>query len=292
MKIQSTLDICREFYLTRSSIFSMYLKHFHLVEKPFEYLIPNPRYFWYTPQGEGIKAQCDYIIREKSGHLYISGPIGAGKTTLLKTLTQGLLTDNQNLINFINAPNLKTSNALLRRVTDGFGVKTERSYDDTLQNFTTWLKQTDRFPILIIDEAQNLVLDSLKTLHYFMTYVTDRLLMMIILCGQEEMVERINRFTAIRSRMFPAFLSALSRSEAEKMMQYRWKIASQNDAAPLPFTDKAIDDVFNYSKGVPRYICQAADVALLAAYNQQKHEVDDKIVKVVVNSLSVKEGGT
>jgi len=268
----------------------MYLSYFKLVEKPFEYLIPNPRYFWYTSQGEGIKAQCDYIIREKSGHLYISGPVGAGKTTLLKTLTQGLLTDNHNLINFINAPNLKTSNALLRRVTEGFGVKTERSYDATLENFTKWLKETDRFPILIIDEAQNLVLDSLKTLHYFMTYVTDRLLMMVILCGQEEMVERINRFSAIRSRMFPAFLSALSRTEAEKMMQYRWKIASQNDASPLPFTAKAIDEIFNYSKGVPRYICQVADVALLAAFNQQKQEVDDKIVKIIVNSLSVKEG--
>ena len=268
----------------------MYLKHFKLVEKPFQYLIPNPRYFWYTSQGEGIKAQCDYIIREKSGHLYISGPVGAGKTTLLKTLTQGLLTDDQNLINFINAPNLKTSNALLRRVTDGFGVKTERSYDATLENFTKWLKETDRFPILIIDEGQNLVLDSLKTLHYFMTYVTDRLLMMVILCGQEEMIERINRFAAIRSRMFPAFLSALSRSEAEKMMQYRWKIASQNDATPFPFTAKAIDEIFNYSKGVPRYICQVADVSLLAAYNQHKQEVDETIIKVVVNNLSAKEG--
>jgi general secretion pathway protein A len=268
----------------------MYLKHFHLVEKPFEYLIPNPRYFWYTPQGEGIKAQCDYIIREKSGHLYISGPIGAGKTTLLKTLTQGLLTDDHNRINFINAPNLKTSNALLRRVVEGFGVKTERSYDATLQNFTTWLKDTDRFPILIIDEAQNLVLDSLKTLHYFMTYVTDRLLMMVMLCGQEEMVERINRFPALRSRMFPAFLSALSRSEAETMMQYRWKIASQQDSAPLPFTDKAIDDIFNYSKGVPRAICQVADVSLQAAYNQHRQKVDEALVKVVINSLSRQEG--
>jgi len=267
----------------------MYLNHFKLLEKPFDYLIPNPRYFWYTPQGEGIKAQCDYIIREKSGHLYISGPIGAGKTTLLKTLTQGLLTDNHNIINFINAPNLKTSNALLRRVADGFEVKTERSYDDTLQNFTTWLKKTDRFPIMIIDEAQNLVLDSLKTLHYFMTYVTDRLLMMIILCGQEEMVERINRFTAIRSRMFPAFLSALSRPEAEKMMKYRWKVASQSETYPLPFTNKAIDEIFNYSKGVPRAICQVADVSLLAAYNQKKHEIDDGLVRIVVNSLSIKE---
>jgi general secretion pathway protein A len=267
----------------------MYLKHFHLVEKPFEYLIPNSRYFWYTPQGEGIKAQCDYIIREKSGHLYISGPIGAGKTTLLKTLTQGLLADDQNIINFINAPNLKTSNALLRRVVEGFGVKTDRSYDATLENFTKWLKDTDRFPILIIDEGQNLVLDSLKTLHYFMTYVTDRLLMMILLCGQEEMVERINRFPAIQSRMFPAFLSALSRSEAEKMMAYRWNIAAQHNPSPLPFTHKAIDEIFNYSKGVPRAICKVADVALQAAYNQQQPQVDEALVKIVINSLSQQE---
>ena len=74
------------------------------------------------------------------------------------------------------------------------------------------------------------------------------------------------------------------------MMQYRWKIASQNDASPLPFTTKAIDEIFNYSKGVPRYMCQVADVALLAAYNQQKHEVDEKIVQIIVNNLSGKEG--
>jgi general secretion pathway protein A len=263
----------------------MYLNHFKLLEKPFEYLIPNPRYFWYTPQGEGIKAQCDYIIREKSGHLYISGPIGAGKTTLLKTLTQSLITDTHNAINFINAPNLKTSNALLRRVVEGFGVKPGRSYDATLEHFTTWLKTTDRFPILIIDEGQYLVLDSLKTIHYFMTYVTDRLLLMVILCGQEEMVERINRFSAIRSRMFPAFLSALSRPEAQKMMEYRWQIASKNHNAPLPFTEKALDALFNYSKGVPRAICQVADVALLAAHTQHKQVVDEAQVRMVINTL-------
>ena len=268
----------------------MYLNHFHLVEKPFEYLIPNPRYFWYSPQSEGIKAQCEYIIGEKSGHLYISGPIGAGKTTLLKTLTQELVADERNIITFINAPNLKTSNALLRRVAEGFKIKTERSYDSSLENFTTWLKGTDRFPILIIDEAQNLVLDSLKTLHYFMTYVTDRLLLMIILCGQEEMVERINRFTAIASRMFPAYLSALSRAEAEKMMQYRWRVASQKETASLPFTEQALDEIYTFSKGVPRMICKVADLSLLATFNQQKHEVNDVTVKIVVNSLSRQEG--
>ena len=57
------------------------------------------------------------------------------------------------------------------------------------------------------------------------------------------------------------------------------------------FKPPALPEVADYSKGVPRYICQVADVALLAAYHQGKPEVDDTIVKVVVNSLSGKEGG-
>jgi type II secretory pathway predicted ATPase ExeA len=137
----------------------MYLDFFNLIDKPFTYLIPDPRYFFYSPQSQSIKHQSDYIVTEKSGHLFISGPIGAGKTTLLKTITQGLIADNHNTINFINAPNIKTANSLMRRVAEGFGVKTDRSYDITLQNFTDWLKTTNKFPILIIDEGQNLVRD-------------------------------------------------------------------------------------------------------------------------------------
>ena len=73
------------------------------------------------------------------------------------------------------------------------------------------------------------------------------------------------------------------------MMGYRWKIAAKNETSPLPFTHKAIDEIFNYSKGVPRAICQVADVCLLAAYNQQKQEINDELVRMVVKSLSIKE---
>jgi type II secretory pathway predicted ATPase ExeA len=103
------------------------------------------------------------------------------------------------------------------------------------------------------------------------------------------MVERINRFPAIESRMFGAFLSALTRQEAQKMMEFRWKVASKNEDALFPFTEKAVDDIFKYSKGIPRAICKLADVALLAAYRQQKSEVDDAQVQMVINAISKKE---
>jgi general secretion pathway protein A len=122
-----------------------------------------------------------------------------------------------------------------------------------------------------------------------MTYVTDKLLMMIILCGQEQMVTRIDRFPEIRSRMFPASLSSLSRAEAEEMMRFRWSVASKSKSNAFPFTKEAIDAIFNYSKGIPRSICQVSDVALLAAFNQEKKEINEELVKLVVHALATKE---
>ena len=242
----------------------MYLEFFHLREKPFSYLTPNPRFFYYAPQYLSVKRKADYVVSERSGHLYIHGPIGSGKTTLLKTISQMLDDDasngRRNQINFLNAPNLKTANALLRRICSGFDVKTERSYSATLENLTSWLVEEhrkQRFPVLIIDEAQNVIRDGLKTLHYLMTYVTnDAILLMIVLCGQEELAARIERFPEIKSRMYPSSLSSLSREESEALVRYRWQVASIKPDNPLPFDKEALDALFDYSKGLPREICK------------------------------------
>ena len=272
----------------------MYLPFFHLNEKPFSYLTPNPRFFYYAPQYLSVKRKADYVVSERSGHLYIYGPIGSGKTTLLKTISQMLDDDARNQVNFLNAPNLKTANALLRRICSGFGVKTERSYNATLENLTGWLVEQykqQRFPVLIVDEAQNIVRDGLRTLHYLMTYVTsDDLLLMIILCGQEELAARIERFPEIKSRMYPSALSALSREETEELVGYRWQVASIQTTNPLPFQKEALDAIFNYSKGLPREICKLCDLALLAARVGETKSIGSKTIGAVARDLALKGG--
>lgn len=272
----------------------MYLEFFHLAEKPFSYLTPNPRFLYYAPQYLSVKRKADYVVGERSGHLYLHGPIGSGKTTLLKTITQTLGDDPQTVPNFLNAPNLKTANALLRRICGGFGVKTARSYNATLQNLTSWLveqHQQQRFPVLIVDEAQNVVRDGLRTLHYLMTYVTnDALLLMIILCGQEELAARIEAFPEIKSRMYPSALSPLSREESEELVRYRWQVASVEQANPLPFAKAALDALFEYSKGLPREICKICDLALLAACAERKLQVEPGTIHAVAEGLALKGG--
>ena len=49
---------------------------------------------------------------------------------------------------------------------------------------------------------------------------------MIVLCGQEQLAARIERFPEIKSRMYPSALSALSREETEDLIRYRWQVAS------------------------------------------------------------------
>lgn len=273
----------------------MYLEFFKLNENPFSYIKPNPRFFYYATQYSKVKRQTDYVVSERSGHLYIYGPIGSGKTTLLKTVSQTLAEDETNIVNFLNAPNLKTSNALLRRICEGFDVKTERSYEGTLKNLTNWMleqHEKGRFPVLVIDEGQNIVRDGLKLLHYLMTYVTSEdLLMMIILCGQEELASRIDQYPEIKSRMYPSALSSLLREEVEELIRYRWKVASRNSGNPLPFQKEALDTIFSYSKGLPREVCKVCDLALLSALTEEKKQVGGEIVHAVAQDLDMEEGG-
>jgi type II secretory pathway predicted ATPase ExeA len=89
--------------------------------------------------------------------------------------------------------------------------------------------------------------------------------------------------------MFPASLSALSRDDADKMIRFRWSVASKSKDNPLPFTKDAIDVFFNSSKGIPRPICQSIDVALLAAFNQDRKQIDGELASLVIRSLVTKE---
>lgn len=272
----------------------MYLKFFNLNSKPFTYITPNPRFFYYAPQYLNVKRKADYIVSERSGHLYIYGPIGSGKTTLLKTIAQTLSEDETTIVNFLNAPKLKTANALVRRISEGFEVKTERRHEATLKNLTNWLiaqHGQERFPVLVIDEAQNIVRDGLKAIHYLMMYVTsEEMLVMVVLCGQEELASRIDRYPEIKSRMYPLALTSLSREEVEELVRYRWSVANATKDNPLPFQKESLDSIFEYSKGLPRQVCKICDMALLAAFADDSKAVNSEIIHSVAEGLDLVGG--
>jgi general secretion pathway protein A len=221
--------------------------------------------------------------------LYLHAPIGCGKTSLLRLMAQEIDEDPSTNAKYIIAPNLRTANQLLRLICDNFGVKTSRSYAGSLRNFEHFLirqAKRGRFPLILIDEAQNLNRDELKLVHYLLNFVSnEKVLLMIVLVGQPELAQRISRFPSLRSRLVSSSLSEMTREDAERMMKFRWSVASGSPKASPPFSKNAYDTIYQISKGNPRQIVKLCHAALLLAFLKKARRITPKMVRSASKEL-------
>ena len=70
----------------------MYEAYFNLKERPFS-ISPDPRFFYLTAQHKEALTNCQYMITNRVGPVYVHGDVGTGKTTIARRLYQQLLDD-------------------------------------------------------------------------------------------------------------------------------------------------------------------------------------------------------
>ena len=265
------------------------LEFYGLKEKPFS-LLPTPRFIYLSEPYLETKAKLLYFLKDKSASLYLYGPIGSGKTSLLRLIAQEANEDPKTNAQYLIAPNLRTANQLLRLICDNYGVKTRRSYGDTLKNLEAFLVAQARAgisPLLLIDEAQNLNHDELKLIHYLLNFVSnERVLLMIVLVGQPELAQRIARFPSLKSRLVSSSVTEMTRADMERMIRFRWTVAAGGDtgAAP-PFSRKAYDAIYGLTKGNPRQVVKLCHGALLQGFIAKAERVTAKLVRKAYGEL-------
>ena len=270
----------------------MYLEHFSLKELPF-LSSPDARFLYMSDQVNETLQKCLYMIANRIGPLYVYGPIGTGKTTLAKRLHQTLDQDADRyvVVSLVLPPQLRC-NALLRLIMDDFSIKMERSYAASLTGVGAWLMAQHRAgvkPVVILDEAQNLTPTHLKLLHFLLNYETSReKLLQLVLFGQNELAQRIDRFPELKSRMYPSALTALNRHDTEKLIGFRWFVAG---GKTLPFSTEVLDEVFRVTLGLPREIVKVCDLALLRAYSGQRLTVELDDIRAASHELHLVKGG-
>ncbi len=137
-----------------------------------------------------------------------------------------------------------------------------------------------RTTVLIIDEAQNLDMDVLEQLRMLTNLETDKhKLLKIVLIGQPELQEKLEHpeVAQIKQRITSRYhLSPLNRADAFAFIQHRLIIAG--GGRMQFFTEKALQRVFQLSKGIPRLINTLCDRALLGAYVEETDQVTDRIM--------------
>ena len=244
----------------------MYEAYFNLKERPFS-ISPDPRFFYLTAQHKEALTNCQYMITNRVGPVYVHGDVGTGKTTIARRLYQQLLDDPQYIPAMIISPNLKSSNALLRLVMKEFNVKTDKKYENSLTLFGEFLQDSavkDKVPVLFIDEAQLLKPDMLELVRFLLNFETNtQKLLQIVLFGQNELATHLESKKELKSRMYHSALASLNRSDMENMIQFRFQVAG---GEKHPFTPDGLDELYKFTLGLPREICKVTDMALLNAW--------------------------
>ena len=260
----------------------MYQKHFGLNVQPFS-IAPDPAFLFLSDAHNEALAHLMYGFSH-GGFVLITGEVGTGKTTLLRNLLDR--TPPELDVAFILNPRL-TVRELLETVCDELGVdygpaplQSVKQYIDVLNKHLLKTHISGRSTVIIIDEAQNLspaVLEQIRLLTNLET--NDKKLLRIILLGQPELGEMLNRteLRQLAQRITARFhLTPLSKEDVHAYVNHRLTTAG---GSPNIFTPRALNALYRLSKGTPRLINVIADRALLGAYVEGKYQVSAAMVR-------------
>src|SRR5919205_1076945 len=212
----------------------MYLSFYGLREAPFA-PTPDPRFLFQSARHREALAQLIYGVRERKGFIVLTGEIGTGKTTLLRTLLERLDADTPVAYVHNSALNIE---GLLEYVLQDWGVKsTAATHAQRLFELNDFLIDQHRqgtSPVLVIDEAQNLTVETLEAVRLLSNFeTTSQKLMQILLVGQPKLRVGLR-----------CHIAALSPEETRQYVRHRLRIAGATDAGI--FSDAAIQEIFDY----------------------------------------------
>ena len=139
-----------------------YLNFVGLREDPF-HVSPNTRFYYPTPAHDAALAELMFGIETRRGLLVLTGEAGTGKTSILNQIIDWLRQRGRSTA-FIFHTRVEPI-GLLRLILTDFGVPcASRCKSDLIRTLHHWLLQrqvANDLPVLILDEAQALPLQTL-----------------------------------------------------------------------------------------------------------------------------------
>lgn len=265
----------------------MYESYYGLTSKPFQ-LTPDPAFFFASKLHKRAMSYLQYGLSQAEGFIVITGDIGTGKTTIANSLLDNIEED-------IHAAQIVTPklspDEIIKMVAAKFGIdtsnKTKTDLLESLQQYLEDLSRTGKRALLLVDEAQNLPLETIEELRMLSNFQkSGKPLLQSFLLGQAELqpILRAPNMEQFRQRIVAScHLAPLNLDECCKYIEYRMSHAGW-DRGEL-FDQGAFESIHQFSRGVPRKINTLMDRILLYGFLEEldkftKTDVDEVIKEV------------
>ncbi len=262
----------------------MYERYFGLTGKPFS-LLPEANHLFFSKRHQHIVNILEYGIETQAAFMVITGDVGAGKTTVIRHFLGNL--PEKVVVGLITNPSQRLG-SLLNWISSAFDLA-QHAQDESkmyhgfveflLANYAKGLRT-----ILIIDEAQNLSVEMLEELRMLSNINNEQdMLLQIILAGQPELLELLNRqdLRQFAQRIGAhGHLTALTPLETKDYIAHRLRVVG---AEATIFSLTGCAAIYYFTGGIPRLINLLADQALMYAFAEDASTVDEKIIMEVVS---------
>jgi general secretion pathway protein A len=268
----------------------MYCEFYQLSERPFN-VTPDPKFLYLNARYREAIASLNYGITQRKGFITLIGEAGTGKTTLLNKLLEELDPKTRSI--FIFNTNV-TFEEILEYIFAEFDLPVHNGKKlYMLQRLNAFLLEELRKGgnvALLIDEAQDLEFSVLEDLRLLSNLETAKeKILQIVLSGQPELGQKLSNpiLRQLRQRIgINCRLLPLSHDEITEYIQYRLQAGGCPDLKL--FSREAEDQIYHFSRGIPRLVNVICDNALVIGYALGKKRIGaDVVIEAAADLLSV-----
>ena len=270
----------------------MYSGFYGFTTEPFQNT-PDLDFLFLSPNHKEALACIEYGIRQRKGFIAITGEAGVGKTIILRSYLTKVDANKQKTIYILN-PRVSFDSLLTT-------ILKELSAEPVAGPVTQKLNQlhevliaeyrNDHTVLLIIDEAQNIPIETLESIRMLSNLETAReKLIQVILMGQPELHALLNRYELrqVRERIvLRAKIAPLTKTESEDYIDHRLSVVRREPRAV--FSKQALDRIVKSANGIPRRLNILCDAVLIAGFEYRQAIISGRIAKeaiAVFNGLS------
>ncbi|MFH2058217.1 MAG: AAA family ATPase [Pseudomonadota bacterium] len=270
-----------------------YLRFLGLSHNPFP-MAPDNTHFYISKHNDTIISKLTQAIFARKGFMLLAGEVGLGKTTLSRRIIQIL--EQHNVETCLVLQSFYQGNDLLREIIRDFGMSTEEIRNELpplmklLNDFLLKKNNAGINCAILIDDAQNMTIESLELIRLISNLEADReKLVQILLVGQPELLVTLNsnELRQLKSRVtINQAPIPLHESELGKYIQF--KLNRAGDTGKIIVGDKTLKKLFHLSHGNIRRVNILMDQSLQYACTDQTFTITPAYIKKARKELAFK----
>jgi general secretion pathway protein A len=236
------------------------------------------------PEFEALSAKISQLCAIGSSGV-LHGPNGSGKSYLINYLLEAKLSEKQFKVLVLTHSSLSGSD-LLRALSLVLEIRPKFRRSDNVAAITeAWKTLGSRWPVLIVEEAQNLSAAALEELRLLSCARLDKVPFSLVLVGDHGLLAslKLGVHAPLRSRLgYCLQLGPLNSQQSRHYVEHALRSASIHAS---PFQPEALELLIQAGGGLPRTINHLAQRAMEAAAAESSLDVTAAHVQAAIDRL-------